>query len=157
MNIPILYGQRITLRPFESAYVEAYCSMFSSAVAQILHTDAESERQHLTTLSTYAQAPLFYCIFDNLKGCLIGASIIRYDGSLYTWLNEAYWGQGLCKEVVAAIAQLYFKLTSAPFLSAYVDVLNKRSYAALIKAGFAPFGIRKGPAGKQHHLILRKQ
>lgn len=162
MHYSDLVGRMVTLRPLQHSYIDDYLLMFSPLVRKALQVTAlDSERTYLNEqIEQMKQGRYpFYVIFDNQDQKLIGAIAIRdvYKGQLYSWLNEAYWGQGRYQEALQLIAQSYFKLTQEHFFTARVDVSNRRSYAALKKAGFADTGISEGPFGKQYELIYRKK
>jgi len=102
-----------------------------------LHAEMEKERRGLM---------LHYCIFDTKDDILIGSLEIRdknaYDpGQFGCWLNEKYWGGGRIQEAIKLITKTYFRLhpNETSFI-AHVRLWNKRSYAALKKAGFQEVG-----------------
>jgi RimJ/RimL family protein N-acetyltransferase len=154
-----VYGQNIVLEPLSAQLVQEYLAMFSPTVRSFLHvTDLSCEKNYLYECMN--QKSLFYCIFNKTDSKLIGALEIRAPGSrgqLYGWLHETYWGNGWYQEAVRLATQVYFRQTTHMYIIAHVDVANVRSYHALRKAGFAPYGFLQGPYGKQHQLLLRNE
>jgi len=159
-----LQGKKVILTPLQEVHIENYLSSFSPLIMVALHvTDLEAERRYLHTSlqEMHEGKTFFYVVHDITNKKLIGAIVIRdpqiYSGQLYSWLNESYWGGGRYQEALHLITQLYFARTQALFVTAQVDVSNKRSYAALKKGGWADVGIAQGPYGKQFELILRNK
>lgn len=156
MKHAISGGTAIVLMPLTASLIDSYCAMFSPTIAQALHTDVDAERVYIEQQCKQRNG-LFYCIVSCAAQTIMGAIAIGHNGALYSWLNEAYWGQGYYQQALVMLAGIYFAQTESRYFSAYVDVENKRSYYALTKCGFAPYAIRRGPFGKQHHLILRRK
>ena len=158
-------GNQITLRQLQRSFFDAYASMFSPMVQQILHVpDVDQERLYLEErlVKVEEQQTFFYCIFDNERDILIGAIEIRYSaeyrGQLYCWLNEQFWGEGRFNEALALALTAYFALhPHLYFITAHVDVSNQRSFWALRKCGFAPLGLQQGPHGMQHLMVYRRK
>jgi RimJ/RimL family protein N-acetyltransferase len=176
----------VTLHALRAEFINAYLECFSPAVRAALQvTSIDSERTYLAARLAQVEATnkviekegdknkqagkifaakealFFYCIFDTVTKKLIGAIEIRsrdeMAGQLYCWIHENYWGLGHFQQALTGAAQDYFDKTYDRFFTAHVDVTNLRSYAALRKAGFAPWGFHQGPHGKQHVLVLRKK
>lgn len=61
-----------------------------------------------------------------------------------TWFGRAFWGSGANAESKALIARLAFDHLGLDRVSAYADVDNGRSQAALAKAGFVREGVLRG-------------
>ncbi len=128
------------------------------AWAGAIRVNEKREGAKIVCDSTPKDSPFFYCIFDVQCNTLIGAIEIRdaceFAGQLYCWIHEDYWGTGYFQQALQLAAREYFARTSERFFTAHVDIDNMRSYHALRKAGFAPFGFYDGPYGKQHVLLL---
>lgn len=158
-----LPGVRVTLRLLDIGYINDYIAMFSPRVQHMLHVrDSASECTyvHDCLVRVQQEQTLFYCVFDNHDGVLIGAVEIRHmqsRGQLYGWIHENYWGGGRYQEALSLISREYFRYFKALFFNAHVDVANERSYHALKKFGCAHAGFCHGPHGKQYKLIIRKR
>lgn len=155
-----LQGNCITLRLFKKDQLVPYLTLFSSTVQLLLHVvSLEQEYAYLCDLGE--KNNWFYSIFCNKSKNLIGAIVIREQnklrGQLYCWINEQYWGRGHCQEALLLLSREYFLKTGNLFFTAHVDIINKRSYYALKKCGFADFGLINGSHGKQYILIMRKK
>lgn len=159
-----LHGALVVLRPLQQCYFSEYLEAFSPRVRAWLHLrDSAAEIAYLQTALAKCQnnQTYFYCIFDRHVSYLIGALEIRDAsqgcGQLYSWIHERYWGKGHFREALLLLSRAYFAWTQALFFSARVDIVNRRSYHALTKCGFAQLGVVAGPRGKQYELILRRK
>jgi RimJ/RimL family protein N-acetyltransferase len=100
-----------------------------------------------------------YCIFDAKENKLIGTLEIREKndkdpGQFGCWLNERYRGGGRIQEAIKLITNIYFRLTDVPLFTAHVRLWNKRSYRALLKAGFTDTGKFYYEDGKPTRYLL---
>jgi RimJ/RimL family protein N-acetyltransferase len=145
-------------------YVQSYLAQFSpqvQAALRVASTQMEAAYLHDRIAQQKVGNTIFYCVFDTVKDQLIGAIEIRdpqaHRGQLYCWMHQDQWGTGKFRQALALVVREYFSTTGALFLTAYVDAVNKRSYNALKKIGFADVAKKKGDKGVQYELILRKQ
>ncbi|HRN78074.1 MAG TPA: GNAT family N-acetyltransferase [Candidatus Dependentiae bacterium] len=155
-----LSDNSICIRQLCTDYIASYLAQFSPEVQDALHVSSlQMEAMYLYERIVQQQLgnTLFYCVFDTTQDQLIGAVEIRdaqaHRGQLYCWMHHAHWGTGVFKHALALVTQEYFATTGALFLTAYVDIDNKRSYHALKKVGFAHVAKR----GRQYEMVLRKQ
>jgi RimJ/RimL family protein N-acetyltransferase len=139
-----LVGKLVTLKPLQEEFFEEYHHMFSSTVRKILGLVPTCPLQEtvnfLKALMVDKRELMFYCIFDNKTGKLIGAVNIRTvdhpNGQLGAWMNENFWGQGRYQEALYLILKEYFESSDEDSIFVFVDTSNLRSLKAHQKFGF---------------------
>lgn len=152
----ILRGQSLILRPLQKSFFSEYLQQLSLQVCRLLGlVEPQDELVYLERQLKKGNS-FFFCIFTKTNQ-LIGALEIRdtsYRSQLYNWIHEDFWGNGYYQEALSLALTSYFKeRPQEKEVRALVDVTNKRSYYALLKAGFIEKGIIKGPREQQYILV----
>ena len=151
----------LVLKELEESDFNAYQSMLSETVCHLL--GIESKADELWYLSQQVvkvenKQTLFLCIFEKKSHTLIGAIEIRdqsYRSQLYNWIHELFWSNGYYQEALQAALDLYFTMHPEEIeVNALVEIMNKRSFYALKKAGFVLRGKRKGPRMEQYDMVF---
>jgi RimJ/RimL family protein N-acetyltransferase len=86
---------------------------------------------------------------------MIGLEPCRVGHQLGYWLGRPYWGQGYAREAAKAMVDAFFRVTSAPALTATVLEENAASRALLTGAGFQPAGEDRAPGRHEGKSALR--
>lgn len=149
----------VILKGLEEEYFSEYLKMLSLQIQRILEiSSCDAEKQYLKVQlqKMKRNETFFYCIFEKETNQLFGAIEIRpsnHRSQLYNLINQSYWGNGYYQEALSLVLAYYFKIYLAEEkVTAGVDVSNKRSYKALLKAGFKELVIRKDPREDQYLL-----
>jgi RimJ/RimL family protein N-acetyltransferase len=153
-----VHGNLIDLYPLASEHINSYLHHYSSLVQTILHVSDRTQEMYYLQLKIKEEA-FFYGIAQKASSTIIGAIEIRnpvYRSQLYCWLNEQYWGNGYFQEAIQLAANEYFQQSTYSSITARVDCKNRRSVAALKKAGFQGQKVVPGAYGMQIELILKK-
>lgn len=163
--------QRLTLRPFRSADVDAVLAYaddeaFGRYIPGVPHPygreDAESFVARMRE-PTEDDLQLAICLGSRVIG---GASLVITDGAamLGYGLGRAWWGNGYATEVARALVDAAFAHPDVAVVWAWADARNTASLRVLRKAGLTPEGIarqRRTHRGERvdehHHSILRTE
>lgn len=143
----IIQGKVVTLKLLKESYFIDFHNMFSQDVRHNFEypefiTLEWTIRWLKSEMEKSAKGQqLMYCIFNAKEDKLIGALEIREKndkdpGQFGCWINERFRGGGRIQEAIKLISNIYFRLTNAQEFTAHVRLWNKRSYRALMKAGF---------------------
>lgn len=145
-------GKVITLRALKEDYFLDFHNMFSSTVRKAMEFPETISLNYTIRMlkleleKISQRKTLYYVIFDNKDNKLIGYIEIREKnpddpGQFGWWINENYWGGGRAVEATKLIAKTFFRLyPDRDSFIVHVRIWNKRSYAALKKAGFKDVG-----------------
>lgn len=145
-------GKVVILRKLKESFFIDYHNMFSRDVRQNIEFPEYIDLDYTIRYLKYEMnlnetgKQLMYCIFDFKENKLIGTLEIREKndkdpGQFGCWLNERYRGGGRIQEAIRLITNVYFRLyPDVPSFTAYVRTWNKRSYKALLNAGFVDTG-----------------
>ncbi len=140
-------GKIITLKRLNPKYFYDYHKMFSDIVREDIEYPSEITFKFTKSALLYDMKKehegkmIIYFIFDNKTNKLIGSveiknKNIKYPGQFSIWINEKFWGGDRAQEAIKIISEIYFKSKNETSFIAHVRLWNKRSYNALIKAGF---------------------
>lgn len=139
-------GTKVILEPLRYEHITAYLKAFVPVIRSILSVPSlDHEYCYLMQRlqAQYDKNNFFYCVFNRQTNALIGCVEIRdahfFAGQLYTWLHPAYWSANYFQEAMQYAARDYFMRTHATMITAHVAVTNRRSWRALVKAGFAHY------------------
>lgn len=158
-------GKTVTLRKLKESFFIDYHNMFSRDVRHNIEFPEYIDLDYTIRYLKYQMErdkegkQLMYCIFDAKDNKLIGTIEIREKdaadpGQFGCWLNERYRGGGRIQEAIKLITNVYFRLyPDTPSFSAYVRLWNKRSYRALLKAGFIDTGKLGSYKNEQVYLM----
>jgi RimJ/RimL family protein N-acetyltransferase len=151
---------RVYVKELSVEYAQDYLDMFSTTVQKILGVSSlwnEFDYVHNQIAKQKEGKTCLYGIFESTKNLLIGSIEIRsseYRGQLYTWLHEDYWGKGLFQDAFTLVRYDYFKKNKeVTEFTARVDVSNKASLKALLKAGCTLLRTCKGAREDQHEIV----
>ncbi len=158
-------GKLVTLKKLRESYFIDVHNMFSRDVRQNIEFPEYIDLDYTIRYFKYqmerdrAGKQLMYCIFDAKENRLIGTLEIREKndkdpGQFGCWLNERYRGGGRIQEAIKLITNVYFRLTNEQSFTAHVRLWNKRSYRALLKAGFSDTGKFYYEDGKPSRYLL---
>jgi RimJ/RimL family protein N-acetyltransferase len=156
-------GQFASVRLLQAHDVEAYLTVFSPEIRAALGvTSVEVERIYIyEELAKQEQGrTFFFGIVDSATKVIVGAIEIRnkieHAGQLYCWLHERYWGTGVFQDALSIATYWYFLYTQESYITARVNVSNKRSYRALKKCGFIDSGIIQSRVSLQYEMVFRR-
>lgn len=156
-------GQLASVRLLTLHDIDAYLNAFSVHIRATLGVvSTHIERVYVCEeLAKQEQGrTYFFGIVEVISETIVGAIEIRnkleHAGQLYCWLHEQYWGTGIFQEAFYIAAYWYFLHTCEMYITARVDVDNKRSYRALKKCGFIDSGIIQSRAALQYELVFRR-
>ncbi|MBY0353383.1 GNAT family N-acetyltransferase [Candidatus Babeliales bacterium] len=142
-----LKGSLVTIKKLKEEHFLDYHNMFSNIVREnmefpknitlsytIMYLKSELKKMN-------ANKMIIYVVYDNADNKLIGSVAIREKnesdpGQCSCWINENYWGGGRIQEALRLIAKAWFMVKPYDSFYAQVRLWNKRSYHALLKAGF---------------------
>jgi RimJ/RimL family protein N-acetyltransferase len=158
-------GRGVILRKLKESFFIDFHNMFSRDVRQNIEFPEYIDLDYTIRFLKYEMErdrtgkQLMYCIFDAKENKLIGTLEIREKndkdpGQFGCWLNERYRGGGRIQEAIKLITNIYFRLTDVPLFTAHVRLWNKRSYRALLKAGFTDTGKFYYEDGKPTRYLL---
>lgn len=158
-------GKSVVLRTLKEHYFIDIHNMFSADVRQWLEYPEYVDLEYTIRMLKYEMEEsrlgrqLQYCIFDAKDHCFIGLIEVREKrdtdpGQFGCWLNERYRGGGRIQEAIKLISNIYFRLHKVDSFTAHVRLWNKRSYNALLKAGFKDTGKFFYEDGKPTRYLL---
>ncbi len=158
-------GNLVILRKLKESYFIDFHNMFSRDVRQNIEFPEYIDLDYTIRYLKYEMErdrtgkQLLYCIFDAKENRLIGTLEVRAKndkdpGQFGCWLNERYRGGGRIQEAIQLITNVYFRLTNEPSFTAHVRLWNKRSYRALLRAGFTDTGKFYYEDGKPTRFLL---
>ncbi|QQR49232.1 GNAT family N-acetyltransferase [bacterium] len=142
-----LKGSIVTIKKLKEEHFLDYHNMFSNIVREnmefpknitlsytIMYLKSELKKMN-------ANKMIIYVVYDNQDNKLIGSVAIREKndsdpGQCSCWINEHYWGGGRIQEALRLITNAWFAVKPYDSFYAQVRLWNKRSYHALLKAGF---------------------
>lgn len=158
-------GEKVVLRLLHERYFIDYHNAWSRDVRQGLEFPEDIDLDYTIRFLRYELEnfnkgkQITYCVFEAQSNVLVGAVDIREKtptsmGQFGWWLNEKYRGKGLIQEAAKLIANVYFRLYDVDSFEVHVRLWNKRSYYALVKAGFVDTGTFFYEDGKPARHIL---
>ncbi len=159
-------GKKVILRKLKESYFIDFHNVFSQDVRHNIEFPEHINLDYTIRFLKYEMErnregkQLHYCIFDAKENRLIGTLEIREKndkdpGQFGCWLNERYRGGGRIQEAIKLITNIYFRLhPDRDSFTAHVRLWNKRSYKALLRAGFADTGKFYYEDGKPTRYLL---
>src|SRR5256885_7496570 len=164
-GLPVLSGQRATLRELRMSDAASLCAMLTSAeVARFISpppTTVEGFERFIAWTLRQRAAGSYVCFAVTLRayGTAIGIFQVRdlgLDFETAEWgfaLGAAFWGTGVFHEGAQLVLEFVFETLGVHRLEARAAVLNGRGNGALQKLGAVQEGILRRSFQRDGHYL----
>ncbi len=153
MEIPILKGERVVLRPLKVKDAENYVRWFSDRevlnyMTQMYYrVSLEEERKYIRSLQRQPVKKQYTFAIVNEEGKHIGGTglNVKLNKKRIEWGivigEKSEWGKGYAGECAKLCLDFAFKKLKANRVELYVSIDNKRAVKAYKKIGFKLEGV----------------